>query len=97
MVNCHCSMCRKHHGTPFATWVAAPLSGFRWLTDTATLASYASSAKAHRDFCSACGSVAPTFIEEMGLVIAPAGNLEGDPGIRPSKHMFVGSDPKCVA
>ena len=37
MLHCHCSMCRKHHGTPFATWVAAPSSGFRWLTDTGTL------------------------------------------------------------
>ena len=91
MLHCHCSMCRKHHGTPFATWAAAPSSGFRWLTDTATLARYASSPNAHRDFCSVCASVAPTFIDAMGLVIVPAGNLDGDPGIRPSKHMFVGS------
>ena len=91
MLHCHCSMCRKHHGTPFATWVAAPSSGFRWLTDTASLTRYDSSPKAHRDFCNVCGSVAPTFIDEMGLVIVPAGNLDGDPAIRPSKHMFVGS------
>ena len=37
MVHCHCSMCRKHHGAPFATWAVAPLSGFRWIGDTATL------------------------------------------------------------
>jgi hypothetical protein len=91
MLHCHCSMCRKHHGTPFATWAAAPSSGFRWLTDTSTLARYASSPNAHRDFCSVCGSVAPTFIDAMGLVIVPAGNLDGDPGIRPGKHMFVAS------
>jgi hypothetical protein len=24
MIHCHCSMCRKHHGTGFATFVAAP-------------------------------------------------------------------------
>ena len=31
MMHCHCSMCRKQHGAPFATFVAAALSGFRWL------------------------------------------------------------------
>jgi len=91
MLHCHCSMCRKHHGTPFATWVAAASSGFRWLGDTSTLASYPSSERGHRNFCRVCGSVAPLVDEGMGLVIAPAGNLEGDPGIRPTKHMFVGS------
>jgi hypothetical protein len=29
--------------------------------------------------------------ESFGMAIVPAGNLEGDPGIRPTKHMFVGS------
>jgi hypothetical protein len=91
VVHCHCSMCRKHHGTPFATWAAAPLSGFRWLGDTATLRTYQSSAKGHRDFCSVCGSVAPMLEDAAGMVIAPAGNLEGDLGMRPTKHMFVGS------
>jgi hypothetical protein len=91
MLHCHCSMCRKHHGTPFSTWVAAPLSGFRWLGDTATVATYKSSETGHRDFCRVCGSVAPTLVQSIGLVIAPAGNLDGDPGIRPTKHMFVAS------
>ena len=91
MVHCHCSMCRKHHGAPFATWAVAPLGGFRWVGDTSTLASYQSSAKGHREFCRTCGSVAPLLDEAIGLAIAPAGNLEGDPGIRPTKHMFVAS------
>jgi hypothetical protein len=91
LVHCHCSMCRKHHGAPFATWAVAPASGFRWTSDTSTLASYRSSEKGHRDFCRTCGSVAPMLDEASGLVIAPAGNLEGDLGIRPTKHMFVAS------
>lgn len=91
MLHCHCSMCRKHHGTPFATWVAAPIAGFRWLSDTSSLATYRSSERGHRDFCRICGSVAPMIEENFGMAIAPAGNLEGDPGIRPTRHMFVGS------
>ncbi len=31
------------------------------------------------------------LMPESGLAIAPAGNLDGDPGIRPQGHMFVGS------
>jgi hypothetical protein len=91
LLHCHCSMCRKHHGTPFATWAVAPASGFRWLSDTSALARYPSSARGHRDFCRNCGSVAPMIDEASGLVIAPAGNLEGDLGLRPTRHMFVGS------
>jgi hypothetical protein len=31
MTHCHCSICRKHHGAPFATYVHGPLDGFRLL------------------------------------------------------------------
>ena len=29
MMHCHCSRCRKHHGSAFATFVGAPSTGFR--------------------------------------------------------------------
>jgi hypothetical protein len=91
MVNCHCSMCRKHHGAPFATFAAAPIEGFRWLSGESAVREYASSANGKRYFCTVCGSVAPTLMPQAGLVVVPAGSLEGDPGIRPQAHMFVGS------
>jgi hypothetical protein len=91
MVHCHCSMCRKHHGAAFATFVGAPLMGFKWLAGAEQIECYASSEKGRRCFCRHCGSVAPLLIEEMDLALLPAGNLEGDPGIRPQCHIFVGS------
>lgn len=91
MVHCHCSMCRKHHGTPYATWAAAPLAGFRYTAGESDIGRYASSPGHQRSFCRHCGSVTPERLDEMGLVIMPAGNLEGDLGVRPSKHMFVAS------
>ena len=91
MMSCHCSMCRKHHGAPFATFAAAPLEGFRWICGEDAVHHYASSAKGKRPFCSVCGSVAPMLMTEMGLAVVPAGTLEGDPGIRPQGHLFVGS------
>jgi len=91
MSHCHCSMCRKHHGSPFATFVAGPIAGFRFTAGEDRVASYASSAQSKRSFCSMCGSVTPIVAAEMGLAFAPAGNLEGELGIRPQNHIFVGS------
>ena len=91
MSHCHCSMCRKHHGAPFATFAVAPLAGFRWLAGEHALGRYRSSAQGERLFCTTCGSVGPTLMPDHGLAIAPAGNLEDDPGIRPQDHMFAAS------
>jgi hypothetical protein len=91
MLHCHCSMCRKHHGTPFVTWAAAPLAGFRFTAGETAVARYDSSPGYHRSFCSHCGSVIPEGNEAFGIAICPAGNLEGDLGIEPQFHMFVGS------
>jgi hypothetical protein len=91
MLHCHCSMCRKHHGAAFATFVAAPLSGFRHTAGEASIARYESSPGFHRSFCKVCGSVAPEGLPAMGLVVGPAGNLEGELGIEPQMHMFTGS------
>jgi hypothetical protein len=38
-----------------------------------------------------CGSVAPILLPSLGLIIVPAGNLEGDLGVTPQFHMFTGS------
>ena len=91
MTHCHCSMCRKHHGAPFATFVAAAHTGFRWRSGEDAVGTYASSSQGTRSFCRHCGSVGPTLMPEAGLAFAPAGNLDGDLGIRPQAHMFVGS------
>ena len=91
LLHCHCSMCRKHHGTAFATWAVAPLAGFRITAGADAIERYASSPGMHRSFCRHCGSVIPERNEAFGLVIAPAGNLEGDLGLQPQFHMFTGS------
>ena len=91
MMHCHCSMCRKHHGAPFATFVAAAQSGFRWRSGEEAVGRYASSPQGMRSFCRQCGSVAPMVLPEAGMAVAPAGNLDGDLGIRPQAHMFAGS------
>ena len=91
MAHCHCSRCRRHHGAPFATWVAAPLSGFRWISGEDNVAEYRSEEGGTRRFCRTCGSVAPMLLEQMGMAMLTAGNIVEDPGIRPQFHIFTGS------
>jgi hypothetical protein len=91
MMSCHCSMCRKHHGSPFATYVSAPIAHFRWLSGEDSLLRYKSSAQGTRESCKVCGSAVPTLMPGYGLAVLPAGPLEGDLGIKPQAHIFVGS------
>ena len=91
MMSCHCSMCRKHHGTAFGTYVSAPSAGFRWLSGEDSILCYQSSPQGKRYSCKVCGSVLPMVMAEHGLAVVPAGPLEGDLGIRPGAHLFVGS------
>ena len=91
MSHCHCSMCRKHHGTPFATTVSASIASFRWIAGERSVVLYRSSPYGMRSFCRTCGSVTPLLDEEMGLALCPAGSLQGEPDVRPQAHVFVGS------
>ena len=91
MVNCHCSMCRKHHGTGFATFAVAPIAGFRVTSGEDSLLGYRSSPNGLRSFCGTCGSAGPTALPELGIAAAPAAAFDGDLGIRPQCHIFVGS------
>lgn len=89
--HCHCSMCRKHHGTGFGSYVAAPIAAFRWVAGEDRCRSYRSSAQGVRSFCEVCGAVGPTTLPEHGIAVVPAAALEGDLGRKPRSHVFVGS------
>ena len=92
MVHCHCSMCRKHHGAVFATFLAVPREGFRWLAGADEIVTYRSSERGLRPFCRNCGSALPVVLPDWSsIVFVPAGNIEGDPGVRPELHMFTAS------
>jgi hypothetical protein len=92
MEHCHCSMCRRHHGAMFATFLTAPREGFRWISGEDEIVTYRSSERGLRPFCRRCGSVVPVMLVDWGdTVFVPAGNLADDPGIRPERHMFASS------
>ena len=91
MVHCHCSMCRKHHGAMFATFLEGPADAFRWISGEDAIVTYASSERGLRPFCRHCGSVVPVVLPHLGRSFVPAGNVAGDPGLRPQFHIFAGS------
>src|SRR5262245_47838867 len=83
--HCHCTYCRKQHGTAHATGALA--GGRRWLRGEPHAARYESSPGFHRYFCARCGSVLPGD-PSGGFTFVPFGTLDGDPGVRPAFHMF---------
>ena len=91
MSHCHCSMCRKAHGAPFATFISVPQAQFRWISGEAELIMFRGKDRASlpRSFCPTCGSAGPVIYD--GRAEAPAGCLDDDPGVRPTEHLFVGS------
>jgi hypothetical protein len=87
--HCHCSRCRKTHGTAFATYVAGAADRFR-LRGGERVGRWESSPGFVRCFCTRCGSVVPGDPFD-GRMFVPAGNFDDDPGARALAHIFVAS------
>ena len=90
MSHCHCSMCRKAHAAPFATYVAAPAKNFELTSGAERIGTYRSSPQSERRFCTRCGSVVPEAPGQRHAFM-PAACLDDDPGVRPLMHIFAAS------
>ncbi|MBB2674967.1 UNVERIFIED_ORG: hypothetical protein GGE44_004549 [Rhizobium esperanzae] len=86
---CHCDMCKKATGGPFAVLVQAKVEKLVW-TDAAP-AVYRSSPIATRGFCSTCGT--PLYLQYDGdeLIRVTAGSLDHPERIQPAGHYGVES------
>ena len=89
VTHCHCSMCRKAHGAPFATYGQARAASVHVDAGADERVLYQSSPTLTRAFCGRCGSVVP-YAEDEHVDLA-LGSLDGDPGARPQAHIFVAS------
>ena len=88
-MNCHCSRCRRAHGAAFASYAEVNPEQFRWISGEDLVTVYRLE-KGSYCFCSRCGSnVVATWEGKVAEVTL--GTLEGDPGIRPEYHQYVGS------
>lgn len=90
--NCHCSKCRRWHGSAFRTRASIRSSQFRWLSGEHLLSRFKSSDNVTKTFCSVCGSNLASFYEnDPDLVGIALGGIEQDPGQRPLAHIFAAS------
>jgi len=87
---CHCSRCRKAHGTPFASNILVRGEQFRWLggEEVARRWELPSAARFCTGFCSVCGSPVPWRSRDGKAFLVPAGSLDDDPGARPVNNIF---------
>lgn len=56
VLRCHCRMCRKAHGGPYATFARFPHDAMTFTRGAASVRTYRSSAWAYRTFCGECGA-----------------------------------------
>jgi hypothetical protein len=90
--HCHCSMCRRAHGAAFSTFARLTAAEFRVVAGADRIRSYRSSAPIERSFCGTCGTRLTVHFDGMpDTVWVSHTTFDGDPGVRPGTHMFVGS------
>ncbi len=88
--HCHCSMCRRQHGAAFATYAGFNPGDFIWIAGEDLIKVYETSLGGGWCFCSECGSTL-AGTDKGKITTVTLGTVEGDPGIKPESHIFVGS------
>ena len=89
MYYCHCGMCRKATGSSFATNMLVRKADFVVTSGQALVKAFQSSPGEYRHFCSECGSPIYGAAEKRsGKVSVRCGALDGDPGVRPTVHVY---------
>lgn len=90
--NCHCSKCRRWHGSAFRTRASVKAEQFAWRSGEEKLSRFHSSHNTVKWFCSVCGSnLISTYDDRADVIGVPLGGLEQDPGSRPEGHIFAAS------
>ena len=81
---CHCRMCQKAVGGPFAALAPVPRRYFLWTRGTP--ASFASSSLAHRDFCARCGTPLSFRYDDADTISVTLGSLDRPQDVPPVRH-----------
>ena len=89
MLSCHCSLCRKSHGSAFATFSSVHKDNLEFTAGKNHIASYSVSEHMARSWCNICGSTLP-FLEGEHYSV-PAGTLLEPCTMTIVGHLFVGS------
>ena len=76
---CHCVMCRKAQGGPFATNIPVAASAFQLLSGEEVLKAYESSPGKERLFCGHCGSPVYSRRKSVPSVVRVRAGLINEP------------------
>ena len=97
VTNCHCSQCRKASGAAFASNASVPAASFRFVSGAELLKQWQSSPGKERCFCGRCGSpILKRNDDHPETIRLRLGTLNTDPGVKPSRHIYVGSKAPWV-
>lgn len=86
---CHCRMCQRNSGAPVVAWTTFPVVSFSWTGNSP--ATYVSSPKVQRQFCSDCGSYLVFRREESREVSINTASLDDPAAFAPRMHIFTES------
>jgi hypothetical protein len=89
-MNCHCSMCRRATGSAFKPFPGIERDKFRITTGSDQLLVFGDG-NTHDARCRLCGSSLYSVMRDGAYVHVTLGTLADDPGVRPTRHIFVGS------
>ncbi len=84
---CHCRMCQKAVGGPFAALSKVKLGSFAWTRGTP--ARFQSSSAAERHFCAACGTPLTFHYLDGEAIEVTTGSLDTPAAIPPTKNFGV--------
>lgn len=88
--HCHCNTCRKIHGTVYASSAVVGRPAFSLVTGIDKISEYESSPGKRRCFCSNCGAHIYAYLDaKPHVIMVRLGTIDGDPGIRPERHIWV--------
>ncbi|QSP96355.1 GFA family protein [Marinobacter salinisoli] len=89
---CHCSQCRRAHGSAFSASAPVQRVRFRFLTGESLVTEFESRPGKYRAFCSHCGSHLFSRVDAIpGILRLLAGVINEPLGKSASRHEFVGS------
>ena len=89
-MNCHCSNCRRTTGAAFKPIGGIPIDKLHTVSGSDALMRIGE-ASAHDVHCRLCGSILYSVVRDGRFAHVALGTLLGEPGIRPTHHIFVGS------
>jgi hypothetical protein len=90
-LNCHCSRCRRATGAAFKPLAGIRARRLRLVAGGDALLIVGEAEGNHDVRCRSCGSLLYSRVRDGAYVHVAMGTLMDAPGIRPDRHIFVGS------